>query len=76
MSHTELPLSFFISLLVEYSKCFAFDLFLGRFKTNWMTDESALTALKLGLSRENTAYIYHCLNHYFCPIGFEDTPEV
>lgn len=20
------------------------------------------------------AYIYHCQNHYFCPVGFEATP--
>lgn len=23
---------------------------------------------------DNTAYIYHAYDHYFCPIGFEETP--
>mmetsp|Transcript_48440 Transcript_48440/g.35649 ORF Transcript_48440/g.35649 Transcript_48440/m.35649 type:complete len:91 (-) Transcript_48440:90-362(-) len=27
-----------------------------------------------GLKNEKKAYIYHCWNHYFCPIGFERTP--
>lgn len=41
-----------------------------------MTDEGALTQLKSGLADENSGFIYHCLNHYFCPIGFDDTPMV
>ena len=27
-----------------------------------------------GLKSTNKAYIYHCWNHYMCPIGFERTP--
>jgi len=27
-----------------------------------------------GLESENRTYIYHSLNHYMCPIGFEMTP--
>lgn len=27
-----------------------------------------------GLRCEKKAFIYHCWNHYFCPIGFELTP--
>lgn len=27
-----------------------------------------------GLQDESKAYIYHCWNHYFCPIGYELTP--
>lgn len=27
-----------------------------------------------GLKSDNKAYIYHCWNHYFCPIGYENTP--
>ena len=27
-----------------------------------------------GLRSTNRAYIYHCYNHYMCPIGFEQTP--
>jgi uncharacterized FAD-dependent dehydrogenase len=28
-----------------------------------------------GLRNEKKAYIYHCWNHYFCPIGFDITPK-
>lgn len=34
----------------------------------------ALSKLTQGLKDESLAYIYHCQNHYFCPIGFEATP--
>ncbi|OBS57318.1 hypothetical protein A6R68_11561 [Neotoma lepida] len=34
----------------------------------------ALSKLTRGLKDESLAYIYHCQNHYFCPIGFEATP--
>lgn len=34
----------------------------------------ALAKLTRGLKDETMAYIYHCQNHYFCPIGFEATP--
>jgi len=37
--------------------------------------DKALELLKDGLRSENTAYIYHCYNHYMCPIGFEETPK-
>ncbi|KAL3067690.1 hypothetical protein OYC64_022126 [Pagothenia borchgrevinki] len=30
--------------------------------------------LTQGLQDESMAYIYHCQNHYFCPVGFEATP--
>lgn len=30
--------------------------------------------LTQGLKDEAMAYIYHCQNHYFCPVGFEATP--
>ncbi|XP_076817517.1 basic immunoglobulin-like variable motif-containing protein [Clavelina lepadiformis] len=47
----------------------------GRLQTKKMTDDGALTSLQIGLKSENTGFIYHCLNHYFCPIGYEDTPQ-
>lgn len=28
-----------------------------------------------GLRNEKKAYIYHCWNHYFCPLGFDITPK-
>ena len=46
----------------------------GRNQTYGVTPQRALQSLKQGLVEDNTAYIYHCQNHYFCPIGFEDTP--
>ncbi|KAK3095376.1 hypothetical protein FSP39_013957 [Pinctada imbricata] len=46
----------------------------GKNKTYGTSPEEALSKLKLGLQDPNTAYIYHCQNHYFCPIGYEDTP--
>nr|KAG5708218.1 hypothetical protein BaRGS_021152 [Batillaria attramentaria] len=46
----------------------------GRNKTCGVTPEAALAKLKQGLRDTNSTYIYHCQNHYFCPIGFEDVP--
>lgn len=39
-----------------------------------MSAEGALMKLMQGLKDESMAYIYHCQNHYFCPVGFEATP--
>lgn len=36
--------------------------------------EGALMKLTQGLKDESMAYIYHCQNHYFCPVGYEATP--
>lgn len=36
--------------------------------------EGALQKLTQGLKDESMAYIYHCQNHYFCPVGYEATP--
>ncbi|RLW07584.1 hypothetical protein DV515_00003854, partial [Chloebia gouldiae] len=44
----------------------------GKNKTAGET--GALAKLTRGLKDESMAYIYHCQNHYFCPIGFEATP--
>ena len=46
----------------------------GRNKTESVSADQALRALKKGLRSTDTTYIYHCQNHYFCPIGFEDVP--
>ncbi|KAG8137596.1 hypothetical protein E2320_004839 [Naja naja] len=46
----------------------------GKYKTAGETASGALTKLTQGLRDESMAYIYHCQNHYFCPIGFEATP--
>ncbi len=34
----------------------------------------ALLALKRDLRKDDFAMIYHCYNHYFCPVGFESSP--
>ncbi|XP_068018065.1 basic immunoglobulin-like variable motif-containing protein isoform X2 [Melanerpes formicivorus] len=46
----------------------------GKNKTAGETAAGALAKLTRGLKDESVAYIYHCQNHYFCPIGFEATP--
>ncbi|KAL6107642.1 bivm [Pungitius sinensis] len=46
----------------------------GRHKTAGETAEGALMKLTQGLKDESMAYVYHCQNHYFCPVGFEATP--
>uniref|UniRef100_UPI0037E955F2 basic immunoglobulin-like variable motif-containing protein n=1 Tax=Semicossyphus pulcher TaxID=241346 RepID=UPI0037E955F2 len=46
----------------------------GKHKTAGETAEGALMKLTQGLKDESMAYIYHCQNHYFCPVGFEATP--
>ncbi|CAK6442748.1 unnamed protein product [Pipistrellus nathusii] len=46
----------------------------GKNKTAGETASGALLKLTRGLKDESMAYIYHCQNHYFCPIGFEATP--
>ena len=46
----------------------------GKDQTHGISEEEGCLNLKRGLQSENKAYIYHCWNHYFCPIGFEDTP--
>ncbi|XP_069493156.1 basic immunoglobulin-like variable motif-containing protein isoform X1 [Ambystoma mexicanum] len=46
----------------------------GKNKTAGETAVGALGKLTQGLKDESMAYIYHCQNHYFCPIGFEATP--
>jgi hypothetical protein len=42
--------------------------------TSGLDSDSALKNLKEGLQSDNKAFIYHCYNHYMCPIGFESTP--
>uniref|UniRef100_UPI00398F173A DNA excision repair protein ERCC-5 n=1 Tax=Pristiophorus japonicus TaxID=55135 RepID=UPI00398F173A len=46
----------------------------GKNRTAGETAEGALMKLTQGLKDESMAFIYHCQNHYFCPIGFEATP--
>ncbi|XP_024134593.1 basic immunoglobulin-like variable motif-containing protein [Oryzias melastigma] len=46
----------------------------GKHKTAGETAEGALMKLTQGLKDESMAYIYHCQNHYFCPVGFDATP--
>ena len=48
----------------------------GQNSTRGITERQALGKLKTGLRGQDMAYIYHCQNHYFCPIGYEDVPLV
>ena len=45
----------------------------GKSQTKKKPDE-ALNQLKVGLQGNTKTYIYHCYNHYFCPIGYELMP--
>jgi len=42
--------------------------------TQEFTPSTAWNALKTGLMNPNKAYIYHCYNHYMCPVGYEEMP--
>uniref|UniRef100_A0A4W3H3L6 Basic, immunoglobulin-like variable motif containing n=1 Tax=Callorhinchus milii TaxID=7868 RepID=A0A4W3H3L6_CALMI len=46
----------------------------GKNRTVGETAEGALMKLTQGLKDESMTFVYHCQNHYFCPIGFEATP--
>ena len=46
----------------------------GQNRTPGVSESDAFDMLKEGLLSEDRAYIYHCWNHYFCPMGFEMTP--
>ena len=48
----------------------------GKRRTFGVRPERALQELKEGLREPHTAFIYHCWNHYFCPIGYEDVPKL
>lgn len=44
-------------------------------RTIGLTSKMALERLQTLLKSKNHAFIYHCYNHYFCPIGFELEPK-
>ena len=46
----------------------------GKSRTIGLNGEEALRQLKKGLHNPQMSFIYHCYNHYFCPIGYEDSP--
>ena len=45
----------------------------GDDKTPGVDEDYAKNKLIEGLKSENTTFIYHAYDHYFCPIGFEIT---
>ncbi len=47
----------------------------GRRRTVGLQPGLALERLQEGLRDPSMAFIYHCYNHYFCPIGFEEVPK-
>ena len=44
----------------------------GKMSTSGISESDGKTLLKEGLESNDKAFIYHCYNHYCCPIGFED----
>ncbi len=46
----------------------------GKNTTDIAPDEAKQKLID-GLRSKEKAYIYHCWNHYMCPIGFELTPK-
>lgn len=46
----------------------------GANKTTGVTGKLANEKLKKLLKTKDVAFIYHCYNHYCCPIGFESEP--
>ena len=47
----------------------------GKAKTFGIKPNMAYESLKEGLQNPSMAFVYHCLNHYFCPIGYEEIPK-
>ena len=47
----------------------------GKSRTIGLSGEEALRRLKKGLHDPQMAFIYHSYNHYFCPIGYDDSPS-
>lgn len=47
----------------------------GKCRTVGLTGKEALLRLKEGLHNPRMAFIYHSYNHYFCPIGYDDSPN-
>lgn len=45
----------------------------GKSRTVGLSGEEALHRLKKGLQNPQMAFIYHSYNHYFCPIGYDDS---
>jgi len=46
----------------------------GKSRTFGLSGDDALRQLKKGLHNPHMTFIYHCYNHYFCPIGYDDSP--
>ncbi len=47
----------------------------GNCKTAGLDGKSAKDILEKLLHTDDHAFIYHCYNHYFCPIGYEREPQ-
>ncbi|GFS10453.1 basic immunoglobulin-like variable motif-containing protein [Elysia marginata] len=55
-------------------KCYFLYKPVGKNRTPGVTPDMALNSLKRGLRDPSMTFIYHCQNHYFCPVGFEESP--
>ena len=47
----------------------------GKNSTPGIDRSVALEKLKAGLQTDRCSYIYHAYDHYFCPVGYEITPN-
>ncbi|XP_077988201.1 basic immunoglobulin-like variable motif-containing protein [Glandiceps talaboti] len=47
----------------------------GKGRTMGRTSDEALRLVRSGLKDSAITFVYHCQNHYFCPIGYENVPQ-
>ena len=58
-----------------YGQAYYFFKLHGKGRTVGVKPGKALADLKAGLRDPSMSFIYHCYNHYFCTIGFEEVPK-
>jgi hypothetical protein len=46
----------------------------GKSRTIGIDSDQAFELLANGLQNTSQAFVYHCQNHYFCPVGYEVAP--
>ena len=72
-------LTWFRQLLKNFGidgECGYYFKLVGKSKSQALYSKSkdALLNMKRDLKSDNISFIYHCYNHYFCPIGYESSP--
>lgn len=72
------PIRWFYSLCDHFGvhgQAYYFFKLHGKGRTAGVKPHKALADLKVGLRDPSQVFIYHCYNHYFCPIGYEEVPK-